>query len=188
MTSDWTKTPDWERLKIDGRDLVCAMVNVVVRLDSGVDVKKAKGKKKARVTDDGEPPAEIDIEILLKPEHLPGFAAFRNVFRPRAKSAAREPIQFAHPNTEFWGITAVTIKTVDSPMPEPGGLWRVSAKAIEWAAEPSEVTPKKPGEQKPADTEDGWSELAADEPSPGDSGSAKDNLFVDLGNTLLEDE
>jgi len=186
MTADWTKTPDWERLKLAGRDVECAMVDVKVRLDSGVDVKKSKGKKKARVTDDGEPPAEINVEIQLLPKHLPAFAAHRNVLRPRAKNAAREPIQFAHPNTEFWGITAVTIKTVDSPMPEAGGLWRVSFKAIEWSASTPEVKAKATKDQKPSDAEE-WQQFAADPESPATSGAAENNIFVDLGNTLLEE-
>jgi hypothetical protein len=188
--ADWIRTEDWEILRLDGRVVQCAMVRVEVHLKDGVKIKKARGRKKARSRDEGEPLAEVDVQIELLPEHMADFATFRNVLRPMAKGAAREPVQFSHPNTEFWGITAVTITTVESPMPEQGGVWRVGFKGVEWAADTAEVKAKKPGEQKPGDDEEAWAPFAADvadNEAPGRSGAGSGNIFTDLANTLLED-
>jgi hypothetical protein len=57
---NWRRTPDWNTLYLGGVAVVCIAARVKVKLPSGLDIKKGRGKKKATITDNGDPPARVD--------------------------------------------------------------------------------------------------------------------------------
>jgi hypothetical protein len=157
--ADWTTSPDWDTLYVGGKPIECAVVRVTVKLPSGLDIKKGKGKKKATITDDGDPPAEVDIEIELLPKHLPKFVQeIVPILRPQAKGASRPPLEIGHPNTRLWNINVITPGEISSPMPTSGGTWVISIKAHEWCPAPSTVK-KKSANEKPKTEDEQWAHL-----------------------------
>ncbi|MFO7179582.1 MAG: hypothetical protein DIU78_012870 [Pseudomonadota bacterium] len=159
--ADWLKTTEWDTLYLGGAAVPCAVAQVEVKLPSGLDIKKSKGRKKATLTDDGDPPAKVRVKFFLLPRHLEAFKTqVIPLLRPRGKSEARPPVEIGHPNTAFWGITAITPGELTSPMPARGGMWVVEAELVEWCPAPPVV--KKPPKEKPKDVEDraDWSRFA----------------------------
>ena len=155
---DWTRQQDYNVLYLGGVFVPCAVARVEVKLPSGLDIKKGKGKKKATITDDGDPPAEVDIEVDLLPQHLSEFAQkIIPLLRPQAKGAGRPPLEIAHPNTRLWGINVITPGEISSPMPASGGVWTISIKSHEWAPAPQQVKNKK--DEKPKTDEEEWAHL-----------------------------
>jgi len=144
---DWTKVEDWDALYLNSRR-VPGVVKVNVELPSGLDKKKARGRRKTRITDDGAPAAEVDITVELLPEECEAFESFVNLLRPRQDSTPREPINAGHPALAFWGIYKLLIGKVRSPHPTQGGTFIVNISAEEWVPEPKKTAKPK---NKPAE-------------------------------------
>jgi hypothetical protein len=132
---------------------VPGVVTVDVKLVADIDKQKAAGKRKARSRDKGDKPHQVKIEITMTPDELADFQPLVAVLDPGRRNGVREAIYIEHPNTALWGITAIDIKSVDSPQPPPGGFWVVSVEAEEWtpdtavkAVKKAKKKPVKPGE------------------------------------------
>jgi len=136
---DWTKTEDWDALYF-GDKRVPGVPRVEVTLPTGLDLKKGRGRHKARAVDKGAPPAEVRIEIELQPSELAAFEAFVPLLRPRDATQARPKLEIAHPQTSIWGIASVMVGKVSSPHPRPGGTFRVQIEAHEAVEQPKKVT------------------------------------------------
>jgi hypothetical protein len=140
--SSWIETEDWEILFLGGKRMP-GVAHVVIKLPSGLDVQKARGKKKARVKDVGLPPAEVSITLELLPgEEMAALERVINTLRPRGASIARPTLKIIHPNARLWGVSTVKIGEIGSPQPGPGGSYTVSINAIEHVENPTKI--KKP--------------------------------------------
>lgn len=173
--SDWTKEPDWDLLFLNG-EICPGVARVRAKLKSGLDVKKPRKQKKARITDEGVHPTELEIEVELLPEEMPDFQArIIPLLRPRAKNDERAKIAIAHPTAQLWGVDSVMVGDVRSGHPDPGGTVKVSFDCIEWRDQP---TKQKKATPKPAaDNADGHDvQNIIDEESPSKSGAAQDNF------------
>lgn len=149
---DWTREPDWDQLYLGGMR-VPGVARVQVKLPSGLDIQKPKGGKRATIRDDGDPPAQLDIEIELQPHEMAEFEGLIPFFRARSKNG-RAPLEIAHPNAALWGIGVITIGEIDSPMPRSGGTKLISMKAHEWA--PAPVAVKKAPDKPKVDEMASW--------------------------------
>jgi hypothetical protein len=153
--SSWIETEDWEILFLGGKRMP-GVAHVVIKLPSGLDVQKARGKKKARVKDVGLPPAEVSITLELLPgEEMAALERVINTLRPRGASIARPTLKIIHPNARLWGVSTVKIGEIGSPQPGPGGSYTVSINAIEpengdpseWDVEPL-IDPLRPSQSR----------------------------------------
>lgn len=151
MVADWIHEEAWDVLKLGGKRIP-GIARIQVRAPTGVDIQKASGKKKARVVDRGNEPAELTIEIEVEPSERGELQAAMNTLRPRNRSAAQKYLTIDHPAAAFWGINQVVIGDMGSPHPTPGGNFFLTFSAIEHDPQPAKV--KKP---KPATDDGSWS-------------------------------
>ena len=149
-TPDWVTTEDWDALYL-GDVRMPGTARVEVDMPSGVDIKKPKGGRRARVRDTGSPPAKLDIELILMPSDMPAFERYLPILRPRAIDGVMDPISIAHPNARLWGINVVLVDSISSPMPTTGGWLKIRIKAVEWVPEPKAVKKPKTAPKPPAD-------------------------------------
>ena len=150
---DWLSTSDWDVLFLAGNRMP-GVARVSITMKGGLDVKKPKKGKKAKVQDEGIHPARIEIELELQSDELEEFERAIPDLRPRSKDGSRNPIDISHPNARLWGVNAVMVDDIKSPHPETGGTLTIQISCIEWVAKV-----KKNGKQKdkPKGTEeDGW--------------------------------
>jgi hypothetical protein len=82
----------------------------------------------------------------MSPDELEAFEPLVAILDPGRRKGVRDPMYIEQANANLWGITVITIKSVDSPAPPPGGFWVIGIDAEEWTPEPKEV---KPGAKKP---------------------------------------
>lgn len=153
---DWNRTEDWEVLRLGGLR-VPGIVKVRAKPGSGLDIKKPKGGKKATIKDDGDPPVELEAELLLNAQELAAFAEIVPVLRPPSKNGARDPLKIEHPEAMLWGVHNVTVADIDSEPPAAGGRKRIVLKLIEWAPSmhPVAASKKKPEDAAAAEIA-GW--------------------------------
>jgi hypothetical protein len=170
----WLTSDDWNVLLL-GDARMPGVASVEVEMPSGVDVKKPKGGRRARVRDTGSPPAKLRIELTLMPEDMAQFQRYLPILRPRGANGVMDPISIGHPNARMWGINNVLVDEISSPMPTTGGYLRIKIKAVEWVPAPKAV--KKPKEQPDEDwdkqTRDGIDALNE---RPSQSGAAEQNF------------
>ena len=121
----------WDYVKLAG-DVCPGVATVEIQAPDGLDRKKAKGKKKATITDNGDNPLEIDIELILLPGDLDYFREVTlPMLRPRSKTGAREPVSIEHPMAELCGVRNIIVGTIKIHHPS-GGKMKVTIKAYEW--------------------------------------------------------
>lgn len=156
------------------------VAKVTVKLPSQLDVQKPTGAKGATIKDQGDPPAEITIELQLtsRPE-LDAFEAARPLLRQKAKNGARAPLEIEHPNPNYWGITAIVIKEIDSPQPDAVQGWKITIQALEWKPAPNAVAPAPAKPKAVGDDAAAWApyvDKTATTDSPAKTGAAANNL------------
>lgn len=171
-TPNWNISPDWNVLLL-GDGPMPGVAECHVTMPSGVDVKKPKGGRRARARDTGSPPAKLSIILTLLPEDMASFERLLPLLRPRGENGVMDPVSIAHPNARMWGINAVLIEEIDSPMPSSGGTLVIKIKAIEWVPAPKAV--KKPKEAPHGDW-DAQPEIDALSERPSASGAAEQNF------------
>jgi hypothetical protein len=138
----------WDRVGFGEEHIVSpGVAKVTVTSRSNLDVQKPKGGKRATVVDQGDPPLEFSIEIVLLPDEMEDFCFHvLPILRPRSAKGARQALRFHHPTTFYWCVQDIIVDSIDMSHPEPGGTVTVRVKAIEWFPEPKPVkkTVKKP--------------------------------------------
>lgn len=143
----------WDVVKFGDDRLVCpGIAKVSVTSSGALDVQKPKGGKKATITDQGDPPTSVSIQLRLQPDDLQVFADYvLPVLRPRSAKGARQPLRCEHPMLTVLGISDIIVDSVDLAHPEPGGLMVIKIKALEWlpAPKPVEKTKRKSKATKP---------------------------------------
>ena len=170
---NWTKKNDWDALFIGGKRLP-GIATVDVALGSGLDVKKPKGGGKATIRDEGTPPTELDVSLVMTHAELEQFEPMIPMLRPRAINGARGPLEIAHPQARMWGVNVVTCGPISAPHPETGDLYRLKFKLTEWVPTPKKM--KTPPPTKPED-DGGWDvQKLINENRPSRTGAAQNNF------------
>jgi hypothetical protein len=182
----WTSAEDWEVLFLGGRRMP-GVARVEIQLPSGLEVHKPRGGKKARIKDIGVPPAEIEVELELLPEEMPGLERVIDLLRPRAANGARKPLEIGHPNARLWGIHIIKIRNVGSPQPGPGGSYKLKFAAYEHVDAPKKV--KKPADKPESGEPEDWDvQPLIDALRPARQGAAQGNFSSDTENNFSEGE
>lgn len=173
--ADWVATEDWEVVFLGGKRMP-GVANVEISMPSGLDVQKARGKKKARVRDGGSPPAEVNITLELLPADMPDLERVVDLLRPRSPKGAKLTLEITHPNARLWGVNLVKIKSIGSPTPSAGGSFQLKIAALEHSDTPTKV--KKPKTTKPHNEDDeSWNvDPLIDALRPGQAGGAAANF------------
>lgn len=130
---------EWDYVVFAG-DVCPGVAKVTARVPSAWDKQKAKGKKRARMVDNGDQLIEFTIDLTLQPSD---FEAFRDfiipVLRPPSKTGGRAPMTFEHPLAQMWKVNLVTIGDIETPTPGAGGTMSVQIKATEWVKDGANV-------------------------------------------------
>jgi hypothetical protein len=154
---DWTKSEDWDVLYLAGVR-IAGVARVTFSGESGLDIQKPKGGRRATMKDDGDPPGKLEVELQLLPEDMEAFEQQIPLLRPTSKNGARDPLEIGHPEARLWGIHVVTIGPINSSHPESGGVKIVTFTAYEWAPAPA---PVKKAATKPSSAGD-WAPFIDD--------------------------
>ncbi len=160
--------------------IVEAIPDVSVRVRSDIDVKKPQGKRGAKHRDRGDHPRDIKIVLRIRQNEREFAADLRDVITPASSGDSRGPIAISHPNTDFWKVSAITIKEVDCPMPSSIDDWVWTIQAIEWVPAPAEVGNSNAGKKaKPKDKEapHNWAADFLNAGSPAKQGAAGKGFF-----------
>ncbi len=156
---DWVRAEDWDVLRLGGLRIP-GVAKVSADLDSGLDVKKPKGGKKATIKDEGDPPGKLKVELTMTHADVVAFAEIVPVLRAVTKDGARDPLKCEHPEAYLWGIHNVTVGPIQSESPAPGGRKRISFELIEWAPAPTAV---KASKKQPEDDAADWGRFSKNE-------------------------
>lgn len=121
------------------------------------DIKKAKGKQGATMTDQGSAPTSGAIEIQLwrtgeSPDFVHDFDDWENDYRPMLETARvkGEALVVGHPIINGAGVTSVVVKKI-GPLTDKGrGLWTVKVELLEF------LKPKAAGGTPSAAKPGGW--------------------------------
>lgn len=179
---DW-RDGAWDELKLGGR-IFPGIPSVEVNIQSNLDIKKPSGKRGGKSRDRGDEPCGIDITLRISPAERFEFALCVPLLKPRAKGDARDPLTIEHPNTAFWGITALQVRKVHSPMPSSKDDWIVKIDCIEFVADSDTGAGVRKTSDKARDNEDerAWrspefvDDDVAGSSAPSKSGAAEEGL------------
>lgn len=179
---DWNHGLAWNTVKLGG--VVCpGVVTVECDVPSALDIKKAKGSKKATITDTGDPLIEFDLQVVMttKEQVTEFFAKVWPILRPRTKSGGREPLAIEHPMAALLQVSAVVVGQVKPHPPKSMDGFIIDIKATEWTDAPTKVKPKS-GAASPTDKakdKEGWEKIAG-------NGSIADNGIPIMDGLLRE--
>lgn len=174
-----TKGP-WDYVVLGGQ-VVPGVAVVDVTMGTGLDIQKPKGGKRATIFDDGDPPAEVSIKLLLQSDEMEGFRDFiMPMLREPGKNGGRQPLEITHPNCELWGIDTIAVGNISSPSPESGGLMTITISATEWVAAPEPVKAKTAVKTNTPEQQAGGSDTYYD-PNYGRSGPASPSYYQPAG-------
>lgn len=133
-------TDDWDVLILGG-EFMPGIARVQLTVEYDLDTKKPKGSDGWSMTDNGEVPAPLSIELLMwTSAQLREFERVLPLLRAAKKGGRRDPLGIVHPIASLAGIDAVTIKKFTLPMPDSVNGWRVPIEAIQWFPEPKPKT------------------------------------------------
>lgn len=111
---------------------VIAVASVTARINTGVDVQKAKNGKRGRAINNGSMPVELTIKLEMQPGEWPIFVRdIVPMIRPSTKNGGQPRLKIKHPEAQAWGVNLIKVMDVDSPPPRSGGTKTVTIKAVE---------------------------------------------------------
>jgi hypothetical protein len=176
-----TKGP-WDYVVLGGQ-VVPGVAIVDVSMGTGLDIQKPKGGKRATIVDDGDPPAEVEIKLLLQSDDMEAFRDFiMPILREPGKNGGRQPLEISHPNCELWGIDTIAVGNISSPSPQSGGLMTITINATEWVAAPEPVkAPTKVLTNDGAETPYASSSDTYYDPNYGNAGPAAPSYYEPAG-------
>ncbi len=117
------------------------IAEVSLNLGADIDKRRKKGQKKSRAIDCGAKPAELSIDLTLRPSELEPFVSkFVPLLFSLNKTAAQNPIAVGHPSLEIWGLDLFVVQGLSQPHPK-GGFLKISIKAVEWVPDPPVISP-----------------------------------------------
>lgn len=80
------------------------------------DIKKAKGKKKATITNNGDPPREWTVEWDIDPAiHWEEFLRLWPTLQPRKDTKELQPLELVHPIFALHDFKTALVKTLKGP-------------------------------------------------------------------------
>lgn len=155
-------------------DTPCPGVATVdIEIDTGIDVQKPRGQKKAYTVDNGEPPARVKITIELLPSEVERFTkSIMPIIRPGGAKKGRDPMNFGHPLGTMWGISKIIVDKISAPSPKSGMAMSITLDCLEWAPAPKKV--KTTGKPQTSKTTKGGSA-----PKPEPPGNPYEKVYQD---------
>lgn len=133
----------WDTIKLGGS--VCpGIARVTIKVGSGLDIQKPKGNKGATITDNGDPPLGIVIELELQPDEMDDFV--REILpglRPPGRNGGRSPLTIEHPMAAIVNVTAIVVGPFDIPQPRSGETMKIRFDCYEHKNAPVPVKTKK---------------------------------------------
>lgn len=142
---------EWDILFLGGI-AVLGVVKVRARIDTGTDVQKARGQKRASVVDNGSAPVAFTITIEIQSGEITAFARdIVPLIRPKTKTQGQPRLKIRHPEAAIWGVGIVKVTNVTSDHPASGGTKIVTLDVIE-DVPPAPNKPNNKLSNKPAPT------------------------------------
>jgi hypothetical protein len=121
----------WDVLFLNN-EAVLGVSKVSAKIDTGTDVQKAKGQKRARVVDNGSAPVKFTISIELQSGEINAFARdIVPLIRPKSKTEGQPRLKVSHPEFALWGVFIVKVTNVTSEPPRSGGTKIITIDVIE---------------------------------------------------------
>lgn len=121
----------WDTLFLN-KTAVLGVVQVTAKIDTGTDVQKAKGQKRASVVDNGSSPVKFTIRIEMQPGEITAFARdIVPLVRPKTKTTGQPRLKIVHPEAALWGVGLVKVTNVTSAPPTSGGTKIITLDVIE---------------------------------------------------------
>ncbi len=117
-------------------------ITVRVKRSTKVDVQNPKGSDGAYVVDEGNDPATVTIDVLLRNEV--DWEAWQ-LELPKITSTApgkkREPLDISHPECSVFGVNSVYVTSISGEPPTAKGGKAYTIECVEYLPEPKK--PKK---------------------------------------------
>lgn len=159
----------WNFVKLGGKQLPgVARVKVKSQL-AKLDTKKAKGKTKAKQTNEGPDNAKVSIRLQLEAdEDLELLKQNFPILRPSQERKPSEPLSFEHPLAGPTGVAMIVLESVDWDHPDAVDGWIIAIEASEWVQKPKESGGLGKGKgggaktcaQKAAEAQAAWEDFA----------------------------
>lgn len=161
----------WNVLKLGGK----LMPGTVVEFDidselAKLDVKKAKGKQKAKQTNEGPENGKISIALQLESdEDLALLKANQAILTPTQERKPSDPLTIEYPLAALAKITTVVIEKVKWSLPDAVKGLIIGLQVAEWVQKPKESgglgkkgkgTAPKTCAQKAAEAQAAWEDFA----------------------------
>jgi hypothetical protein len=145
----------WDALILGG-EFMPGVPTVKCDVENSLDKKKPSGAQGAKISDEGQEPAQISISLqLINEGDLAALARVLPKIRPPRKGGKRDPLAIVHPNPNILGVESVVIETISMPQPSAADGWVISIGAVEWVPEPKKQEALAPVKQKqPATLQD----------------------------------
>lgn len=128
---DYTLVEDWDIVFLASMRMP-GVASVSVKIPSGIDKRKARGSRKGRAKDKGEPQVEFEVQLELQPDELDEFQAALDKLRFVRVGTTKQPFAIAHPQASIVGVTLVILGAVKLPHPKTGGTYLAALELIEW--------------------------------------------------------
>lgn len=132
-------TGEWDRVKLGGKLLPGVATVEVKAAIAKLDVKKAKGKQKAKQTNEGPENAKVSIRLQLEPdEDLVRLKEVLPILRPSKERKPSEPQPIEHPNCAAADVATVVVENVTWSQPSAVNGWMISLECSEWVPQPKD--------------------------------------------------
>lgn len=134
---------EWDYVILGG--YICpGIARVTVKVGSGLDVQKPKGNKGATITDNGDPPLGVTIEIELQPDEFGTFVQYiLPTLRPPGRNGGRAPLKVGHPLLAAVNIDSIVVGPFDLKQPKSGETMKISLDCHQHMDAPRPVKVKK---------------------------------------------
>jgi hypothetical protein len=181
----WGEDPDeergiWDTLVLGGIR-VPGMARVKMKLPTGIEERKARGKRGAGLKDVGSKPRKLDIEVRIYSREDRQLAdGLRDLIVGKANGDPMDPLAIIHEGANYFKVNAVVLGDVDIDHPDPIDGWTWNIEAFEWQPEQA-IKNVKDQKKKPKDDTSAWlafrdDGVAGSSAPPSTAGAAAGNL------------
>ncbi len=114
--------PDsWDTLVIGGETLPGVVRVPDPETGRDFDVKKAKGKKKASISNNGDPPRKWTVEWMIDPRlHWDEVLRIWPTIQPRQEGKNLQPLEVVHPAFALHGFRTALVESIKGPSVSKG--------------------------------------------------------------------
>jgi hypothetical protein len=144
----------WDTVTFSGHDFrdeeFPGKVTVRATVGRRVDVRNARGRDGANLTDQGVEPTTVSLSFLAwKAEHFASLQGLIPRLAARQRLRDREPIDVYHPALAALGLTRVYVTKVGSiEAGSQSGTWQMEVECVEYFPPPKRRVTKGPAGNK----------------------------------------